>query len=71
MNNDYLERAKEVITDPKVLVNVAAQRATELAQRYRPLVPVPPKDDRNYLNIALMEIAEGMISVEMTDKEDY
>ena len=69
MNNEYLERAKAKIIDPKVLTNVAAQRATELAQRYRPLVPVPPQDDRNYLNIALLEIADGMITVEMTEPE--
>lgn len=64
MNNIYLDQAKQKITNPKVLVNVAAKRATELAQRYRPLVEVPPKDDRHYINIALMEIAAGMLTVE-------
>lgn len=64
MNNIYLDQAKQKIKNPKILVNVAAKRATELAQRYRPLVEVPPKDDRHYINIALMEIAAGMLSVE-------
>ncbi len=64
MNNIYLDQAKQKIQNPKVLVNVAAKRATELAQRYRPLVEVPPKDDRHYINIALMEIAAGMLTVE-------
>lgn len=64
MNNIYLDQAKQKIKNPKILVNVAAKRATELAQRYRPLVEVPPQDDHNYINIALMEIAAGMLSVE-------
>ncbi len=64
MNNLYLEQAKMKINNPRVLVNVAAQRASELAKRYRPLVEVSKKDDHNYLNIALMEIAAGMLTVE-------
>ncbi|MGL4854795.1 MAG: DNA-directed RNA polymerase subunit omega [Lentisphaeria bacterium] len=69
MNNLYLEQAREKITNPRILVNVAAQRASELARRYRPLVEVPREDDHNYLNIALLEIAAGMLTVEYA--EDY
>jgi DNA-directed RNA polymerase omega subunit len=68
MNNLYLEQAKAKISNPRILVNVAAQRATELAQRYKPLVEVSVKDDHNYLNIALLEIAAGMLTVETETK---
>lgn len=69
MNNAYLDRAKKRIENPRVLINLAAKRASELAQRYRPMVQVPPKDDHNYLNIALLEIAEGALDAKY--HEDY
>lgn len=62
VNNAYLELAKKKIENPRILVNLAAKRASELAKRYRPLVQVPAEEDHNYLNIALLEIAEGALS---------
>lgn len=65
MNIDYLERARKVIPNARLLVVAASRRATELAQpSVQPLVPVLPDDKRTYLDIALLEIAEGKITID-------
>ena len=62
MNNDYLLRAKEVIPDAKVLIVLASKRAAMLASgKSRPMVRC--KED-NFLDIALLEIAEGKLEAE-------
>lgn len=58
MNNTYLERAKKVITDPKILSIVAGKRARQLAWGARPMLKC---DTANHLDIALLEIAEGKL----------
>jgi len=68
MNNAYLERAKEKITDPQILAVVAAKRAKQLATGNRPMIKC---DSKNYLDIALLEIAEGLLTYEFgTPGED-
>jgi DNA-directed RNA polymerase omega subunit len=67
MNNDYFARAKKVITDPQVLAVVASKRARQLAiGNARPMVKC---DSPNLLDIALLEIAEGLLSYEFTDDQ--
>ncbi|OGV39480.1 MAG: DNA-directed RNA polymerase subunit omega [Lentisphaerae bacterium GWF2_45_14] len=61
MNNAYVERAKKVIADPKILSIVAAKRAKQLALGARPMVKCK---DENHLDIALLEIAEGKVGFE-------
>ena len=61
MNNAYLERAKKMIPDPQILSVVAAKRAKQLALGARPMVKC---DSENYLDWALLEIAEGLLSYE-------
>ncbi len=61
MNNVYLTRAKEVIPDPQVLSVVAAKRARQLATGARPMIKC---DSSNLLDVALLEIAEGLLSYE-------
>jgi len=58
VNNSYLERAKKVITDPKILSIVAGKRARQLAWGARPMLKC---DSENHLDIALLEIAEGKL----------
>jgi len=55
--------AKLRVPDPDLLVNSVARRAAELGNGARPLVPTLPNDDRSFLDIALLEIAEGKILV--------
>ncbi len=59
MNNAYLERAKKQIVDQQILSIVAARRAKMLAFGARPMVKC---DSENVLDVALLEIAEGLLS---------
>ncbi|MBO5762936.1 MAG: DNA-directed RNA polymerase subunit omega [Lentisphaeria bacterium] len=61
MNNDYLYRAKEIIQDPQILSVVASKRARQLALGARPMIKC---DSENHLDVALLEIAEGLLSYE-------
>ena len=63
MNERMLEICKNRVADRRLLINGAAKRAAELARGARPLVHVNPRDELNYLDIALMEIAEDKIRV--------
>ena len=62
MNNDYLNRAKKAIPDAQILSIVAAKRARQLALGGRPMLK---SNDENYLDIALLEIAEGLLTYEI------
>ena len=63
MNEEYLARAKDKVDDVRLLINGAAKRAAELARGAKPLVPTLPDDDRSSLDIALLEIAEGVVVI--------
>jgi len=64
MNNAYLAKAKTVISDPQVLSVVAAKRARQLATGARPMIKC---DSSNLLDVALLEIGEGLLSYEFGD----
>lgn len=64
MNNAYLAKAKIVIPDPQVLSVVAAKRARQLATGARPMIKC---DSSNLLDVALLEIGEGLLSYEFGD----
>ena len=61
MNNAYLARAKKMIPDPQILSVVTAKRAKQLALGARPMIKC---DSENYLDWALLEIAEGLLTYE-------
>jgi len=61
MNNAYLDRARKVISDPQVLSIVAAKRARQLALGARPMIKC---DSENHLDVAMLEIAEGLLTYE-------
>ena len=64
MNNEYLLRAKQVIPDAKVLIVLASKRAAMLASgKSRPMVRCM---EDNFLDIALLEIAEGKLEAEFS-----
>lgn len=67
MNNSYLERARQNITDPQILSVVAAKRAKQLAAGGRPMIKC---DSENLLDIALLEIAEGLLTYEFADEAE-
>lgn len=67
MNNAYLDRAKKKIQDPQILSVVAARRAKQLALGARPMVKC---DSENHLDVALLEIAEGLLGFEYVSQEE-
>ena len=65
MNNNYLALAREKISDPQILSVVAARRAKQLAMGGRPMIKC---DSENLLDVALLEIAEGLLTYELGDE---
>ena len=61
MNNGYLERAKKKVQDPRTLIIMASRRAKQLALGARAMVKRGREED--YLDVALLEIAEGKLSI--------
>jgi len=66
MNDKYLERAKEKISDPKILAVVAAKRARQLARGAKRMIKTT---DTEHLDVALLEIAEGLIDYKQPKKD--
>ena len=66
MNNAYLARAKKQIPDPQILSVVTARRAKQLALGARPMIKC---DSQNHLDVALLEIAEGLLTYEVGEAE--
>ena len=66
MNNSYLARARQQIPDPQILAVVTAKRAKQLALGGRPMIKC---DSENLLDVALLEIAEGLLSYELPGEE--
>jgi DNA-directed RNA polymerase subunit omega len=67
MNDKYLQRALEKIPDKRSLILLAAKRAKQLAKGERPLVKHKELD---HVDVALLEIAEGLITFDMPNKEE-
>jgi DNA-directed RNA polymerase subunit omega len=64
MNPNLVKAAAEVITNPKILVNMVSQRVRQLCLGSRPMVEFIP--GLGHADIALSEIAAGKLSFELT-----
>ena len=67
MNDKYLERALEKIPDRRALSLLASRRARELVRGARPLIK---NNEEDYLDLALLEISEGLLDYELPVKEE-
>lgn len=67
MNNEYVERAKEQIPDPKELIVVAMKRANQLALGAKPMIKT---DHDKHLDVALLEIAEGLLTISREEDQE-
>ena len=65
MNDEYLEKACEVIEDREILINLVSRRAKELAHGAYPMVAIDSTKRGNHLDIALLEVAEGKLKYEL------
>ncbi len=64
MNTKYLHQAKERVNNVPLLVNMVSRRVRQLIAGQRPLVK-PDSPHMEYMDIALKEIAENKLTVEM------
>lgn len=64
MNQNYLEQAKERISNIPLLINIVSRRVRQLNQGHRPMVK-PDSPQMSNLDLALKEIAEGKMSAEL------
>lgn len=65
MNEDYLAQARQKVSDVRMFIVGVSRRAAELAKGARPLVKLSIDEERekDYLNIALKEVAEGKVVI--------
>ncbi|MDT8390034.1 MAG: DNA-directed RNA polymerase subunit omega [Lentisphaeria bacterium] len=67
MNEELIERAKAKVDDVRILINGASKRAAELARGARPLIHLTPGQHVDFLDVALEEIAEGKLLLQIDD----
>ncbi len=67
MNEEYLKNARAKVSDVRLFINGVSKRASQLAKGARRLVPTLPNDERSFLDIALLEVAEGKIVIDYRD----
>ena len=67
MRDEYLERARQIISDPNILINVVSRRSKQLKYGMKPLVESLEKLEPE--DIALREIIEGKISYDLYEPE--
>ncbi len=65
MNEDYLAQARQKVSDVRMFIVGVSRRAAELAKGARPLVKLNSDEEKekDYLNIALKEVAEGKVVI--------
>lgn len=64
MNPNYLEQAKQKISNIPLLINVVSRRVRQLNAGQRPMVK-PDHPHMDNVDIALKEIAEGKLTAEI------
>lgn len=68
MNEELIARAKERVPSIPVLINMLAKRVRQLNAGFRPYVK-PASPDEEKVDIALREIADGVLVAEMSFTE--
>ena len=63
MKAHLIKAASEVITEPKMLVNVISRRVRQLSFGHRPLVACAP--GTGLADVALTEVIEGKLTFEL------
>ena len=65
MNEDYLAQARQKVSDVRMFIVGVSRRAAELAKGARPMVKLSYEEEveKDYLNIALLEVAEGKLII--------
>jgi len=66
MNFEYLETANQNIKNKPLLINMVSRRVKQLTQGMRPMVK-PDHPHQENLDIALKEVAEGLLTAEIVE----
>ena len=69
MNEEYLAKARLKVADVRMFIVGVSRRAAELAKGARILVKLTDDEaeEKDYLNIALKEVAEGKVVIKPGD----
>ena len=68
MDKIYLDGASKCVPNTPVLINLVSKRTRQLNSGQRPLV-VPDSPHMPNVDIALKEVAEGLLTAEMVSEE--
>ncbi len=63
MNEEYLAKARQKVSDVRMFIVGVSRRASELAKGARPLIRLIPGEEKDWLDIALQEVAEGKVVI--------
>ncbi len=65
MNEEYLAKARQKVSDVRMFIVGVSRRASELAKGARPLIKLTfeEEQEKDFLNIALKEVAEGKVII--------
>ena len=63
MNEEYLAKARAKVKDVRLFINGVSRRAEELAKNAKPLVHPDNLEQMSWLDIALLEVAEGKVII--------
>ncbi|MBR4674424.1 MAG: hypothetical protein IKP00_08165 [Victivallales bacterium] len=63
MNEEYLAKARQKVSDVRMFIVGVSRRASELAKGARPLIRLIPGEENDWLDIALQEVAEGKVVI--------
>jgi DNA-directed RNA polymerase subunit omega len=64
MHPNYLELARDKVSNTPLLINIVSRRVRQLNQGHRPMVKADNAQMSN-MDVALKEIAEGKMSAEL------
>ena len=75
MNEELLALAREKVKgtdaeDVRIFINGVSRRAAQLARGARILISIPPNAEREWLDIALQEVAEGKVIIHKGEKPE-
>ncbi len=68
MNEELLAQAKSQVKDVRMFIVGVSRRARELAEGARTMVEVTPGLEKDYLDLALKEVAEGKVIIKSAEE---
>ncbi len=68
MNEELLAQAKSQVKDVRMFIVGVSRRARELAEGARTMVTVAPGAEKDYLDLALREVAEGKVIIKSAEE---